>query len=233
MKKIYLLFFLPAFFLSNTYAQYVVFGDDYAPGVAFVAFGGSVNTLSVDNTQFNTGSASLKIPVTTGYTGGALVAATPKDLSTYNALTFWAKNDQPAYRLDGVGIGNTAAGATTLFALERNGITLNSTWTKYYIPIPVSSKLTAEIGLFHFAEGSGQGAYNIWIDDIQYENVPGGIIGTPTASFKTETISKEVGATFSPNDCVSTYPVNGVNQQMQTSRAYFTWITNPSRNCIL
>jgi len=228
MKKIYLLFLLTTFFLGKTNAQYVVFGDNYAPGVTFVAFGGSVNTLSIDNTQFNTGSASLKIPVTTGYTGGALVAATPKDLSTYNALTFWAKNDMPAFKLDGVGIGNTAADATTVYAIERNGVTLSSTWTKYYIPIPVASKLTAEIGLFHFAEGSGQGAYNIWIDDIQYENVPGGIIGTPTAIFKTETQTKEVGATFAPNDCFSTYPVNSVNQQMQTSRAYFTWTPNPA-----
>jgi hypothetical protein len=44
-------------------AQFVVFGDDYAPNVAFVPFGGSVNNLSVDNSQSQSGTASLKINV--------------------------------------------------------------------------------------------------------------------------------------------------------------------------
>ena len=48
-------------------------------------------------------------------------------------------------------------------------LTLSATWTKFYIPVPDPSKLTALTGLFHFAEGSGEGAYNIWIDDIQFE----------------------------------------------------------------
>ncbi len=224
MKKFSLLIFALLLFVIQTNAQLPVFTDDYAPGVTFTAFGGSVNTLSVDNTQQHSGTASLKIPVTTGYTGGALVSATPTNLSAYNAITFWAKNDNPAFQLDGVGFGNNAT--TTVFACERNGITLSSTWTKYYIPIPVPSKLTAETGLFHFAEGSGNGAYNIWIDDIQYENVGGGIIGTPTASFATETQSKEVGQTFNATGTTSTYPVNAVGQQMQTARAYFTWTSS-------
>jgi hypothetical protein len=226
MKKIYLLLSLLSLFLCKLNAQLVVFSDDYAAGVSFAAFGGSVNTLSIDASQHHSGTASLKIPVTTGYTGGALVAATAQDLSMYNALTFWAKNDMPSFKLDGVGIANNAV--TTVFACERNGVSLSATWTKYYIPIPVASKLTAETGLFHFAEGSGEGAYNIWIDDIQYENVTGGIIGTPTAAIATETQAKEVGATFSPNGCTSTYPVNSIDQQMQTSKAFFTWTTSPT-----
>ena len=224
MKKFSLLIFALVLFVIQTNAQLPVFTDDYAPGVTFAAFGGSVNTLSVDNTQQHSGTASLKIPVTSGYTGGALVSATPTNLSAYNAITFWAKNDSPAFQLDGVGIGNNAT--TTVYACERNGLTLSSTWTKYYIPIPVASKLTAETGLFHFAEGSGEGAYNIWIDDIQYENVGGGIIGTPTASFATETQNKNIGDNFNANGTTSIYPVNGVNQGMQTAKAYFTWTSS-------
>ena len=109
------------------------------------------------------------------------MADAPKNLSAYNAVTFWAKESK-AFLLDGVGLGNNAA--TTTYAVERNGVALTSDWVKYYIPIPVAAKLTAETGLFHFAEGSGEGAYTIWIDDIQYENVGGGIIGTPTASLQ-------------------------------------------------
>ncbi|CAN5624486.1 hypothetical protein BH10BAC3_BH10BAC3_30440 [soil metagenome] len=223
MKKFYLMILVTALCAYNTNAQLVVFDDNYAAGVSFAAFGGSVNTLSIDATVKHSGTASIKIPVTTGYTGGALVSAAPTNLSAYNALTFWAKNDQP-FLLDGVGLGNNST--TTVFAAERNGLAVTSTWTKFIIPIPVPSKLTAETGLFHFAEGSGEGMYNIWIDDIQYENIGGGVIGTPTASFATETQSKEVGSTFGANGTTSIFPVSGVNVQLQTAKAYFTWISS-------
>lgn len=225
MKKFITLFTvaLSLGYVSN--AQLVVFADDYAPGVSFVGFGGATNTLSIDNTQSHSGSASLKIPVTSNYTGGAMVSAAPTNLSTYNAISFWAKNDQPSYLLDGVGIGNNAA--TTLYAVERNGVVLTSTWTKYYVPIPVPSKLTAENGLFHFAEGAGQGSYNIWIDDIQYESVSQATLGTPTAAFATETITKAAGANFNANGTISTYPVCAEGS-MQTARAYFTWLSSNS-----
>ena len=201
-----------------------IFADDYAPGVSFAPFGGSVNTLSIDPSTKHSGTASLKIPVTSGYTGGALVASTGQNLSAFNAVTFWAKNDNAAFKLDAVGFGDNAA--TKVYACERNGVTLSTTWTKYYIPIPKSSILTAETGLFFFAEGSGEGSYNIWLDDIQFESVGGGIIGTPTATFTTETQSKEVGQTFGANGPRSTYPVNGVDQDMQTAKPYFTWTSS-------
>jgi Secretion system C-terminal sorting domain/Bacterial Ig-like domain (group 2) len=222
MKKISSFLFAAVVLAFTSNAQLVVFGDAYAPDVTFEAFGGSTNALSIDNTVKYSGTSSLKVPVTTGYTGGSLVAAAPKNLSGYNALTFWAKNDMP-YALNGVGIGNSAAPATTIYPCERNGVSITSTWTKYYIPIPVPSKFTGEIGLFHFAEGAEAVNYNIWFDDIQYENVAGGIIGTPTAAFATETLTKMVGDAFSPNGTTSTYPVNGVDQSMQTSKAFFTW----------
>ena len=222
MKKISLFLIATLLLAFTSQAQLVVFGDAYAPGVTFVAFGGSTNSLSIDNTVKYSGTSSLKVPVTVGYTGGSLVAAAPQNLSGYNALTFWAKNDMP-YALNGVGIGNSAVAGTEVYACERNNVTITSTWTKYYIPIPVPGKLTAETGMFHFAEGSEAVTYNIWFDDIQYENVAGGIIGTPTASFATETFNKLVGDVFNPNGTTSSYPVNTIAQSMQTAKAYFTW----------
>ena len=223
MKKNFLLFLIIVLSVFNASAQ-SIFADDYAPGVSFAPFGGSVNTLSIDPSTKHSGTASLKIPVTSGYTGGALIAGTGQNLSAFNAVTFWAKNDNAAFKLDAVGFGDNAA--TKVYACERNGVTLSTTWTKYYIPIPVSSILTAETGLFFFAEGSGEGSYNIWLDDIQLENVGAAIIGTPTAIFTTETQSKEVGQTFGANGPRSTYPVNGVDQGMQTAKPYFTWTSS-------
>jgi hypothetical protein len=206
-------------------AQFVVFGDDYAPNVAFVPFGGSVNNLSVDNSQSQSGTASLKINVgTTGYTGGAMVLGAPTDLSTYTALTFWAKSDNPSYKLNVMGLGNNGAAGTT-YEVERTAVDLTSAWVKYYIPIPVPSKLTAEVGLFHFAEGAEPNAYNIWIDNLQYENVSSAILGTPTAAIATETITKAVSETFKPNGASANYPVCAEGQ-MKIGNAYLNWTSS-------
>jgi ABC-type uncharacterized transport system YnjBCD substrate-binding protein len=78
-------------FMQQVNAQ-VVFTDAYASGVSFVAFGGSTNLLAVDNTEYYNGTASLKISVPAGgYTGGAFQSSTPLNLTSYNAVSFWAK----------------------------------------------------------------------------------------------------------------------------------------------
>lgn len=206
-------------------AQLVVFGEDYAPNVAFVAFGGSNNNLSVDNTQAQAGSSSLKINVgTVGYTGGALVIGAPVNLSTYNALTFWAKSDNPAYKMNVIGIGNNGAGSQ-IYEVERNAVDFTANWVKYYIPIPNPAVLTSEVGLFHFAEGAEATSYNIWLDNIQFENVSSAILGTPSAAIATETISKSVGETFSPNGAATQFTVCPEGQ-MKTGNAYFTWTSS-------
>lgn len=206
-------------------AQQLVFGDDYAPNVSFVAFGGSNNNMSVDNSQAQSGTSSLKITVgTTGYTGGAMVISAPVNLSAYTALTFWAKNDNPAYKLNVVGIGNNGIGGMT-YEVERTAVDLTNNWVKYYIPIPNPSVLTSEVGLFHFAEGAEATEYNIWLDNIQFENVPAATLGNPSPAIATETITKAAGETFIPNGAATSYPVTPEGQ-MKTGRAYFTWTSS-------
>lgn len=225
MIKVYAV--LAAFCLVSfsSRAQLVVFADDYGSNVSFVAFGGSTNNMSVDNTQAQAGSASLKINVgTVGYTGGAMVISAPANLSMYNALTFWAKSDNPAYKMNVLGIGNNGIGGQ-VYEVERNAVDFTSGWVKYYIPIPNPAVLTAEVGLFHFAEGAEATAYNIWLDNIQYEMVPTATLGTPTAAIATETISKAVGETFSPNGSATQFPICPEGQ-MKTGKAYFTWTSS-------
>jgi hypothetical protein len=94
------------------------------------------------------------------------------------------------------------------------------------IPIPVPAKLSAEMGLFHFAEGGDEGAYTIWFDNIQYENIAGGVIGTPTAAMATETINKAIGDSFSPNGLTSSFAVNGAATTVVPSKAYFTFTSS-------
>ena len=148
---------------------FVVFGDDYAPEVSFEEFGGSANNISVDTNEAQEGDASLRVEVPAdGYTGGAMVIATPQDLTSYDALTFWARSSVAA-TLNVSGIQNDAMASA--YAAERVDVSLTTTWTKYVIPIPNPSRLTAERGLFHFAEGSEEGAYTVWFDLIQYETL--------------------------------------------------------------
>ncbi len=230
MKKFTSTFVTMLFLAATHLSAQTIFTDAYASGVSFVEFGGSVNALSVDNTTFQSGTASLKIVVpATGYTGGAFVAATAQNLSTYNAVSFWIKGSA-AKTLNVAGLGNASTGTTPVYSAELASIPVTTTWTKIIIPIPDASKLTAEKGLFHFAEGSEEGAYTIWLDNIQYENLTGGVIGTATAAIATETISKGIGDSFTPSGMNCTFPVNSVATKLNLATgAYFTFTSsNPT-----
>jgi hypothetical protein len=224
MKKTFTLFALSmVLFTTSRLSAQAVFTDAYATGVTFAAFGGSVNDVTIDNTVNQSGTSSIKIvvPATAGvYTGGAFAAATPQNLSTYNALTFWIKGSA-AKTLNVAGLGNNAA--TTVFQTELEKIAVTTTWTKVIIPIPAAAKLTAETGLFHFAEGTDEGAYTIWLDNIQYENLAATIIGTPTVGIATETLTKGVGDAFAASGLTCSFPVNTVATVLKVNKAYFTF----------
>ena len=225
MKKITSLLALTLLFsATRLLAQLPVFTDAYATGVTFAAFGGSVNDVTIDNTVFQSGTASIKIAVpTAGYTGGALAADVAKNLSTYNALSFWIKSSAPK-TLNVSGLGNSAAAA--VYQTELVNVAVTATWTKIIIPIPDASKLTAEKGLFHFAEGSDEGAYTIWIDNIQYETLAAGVIGTATATMATETLSRSIGDSFGPSGLTATFPVNSVATKLTLTPAYFSYTSS-------
>jgi Secretion system C-terminal sorting domain len=226
MKKIFTSLTLCIAFLSTTclLAQAPIFTDAYATDVTFAAFRDAVNAVSIDNTVNQSGTSSLKIVVpATGYTGGALVAATPQNLSTYNAVSFWIKGSA-AKKLNTAGLGNNAA--TNVYQTELAEIPVTTTWTKFIIPIPVPSKLTAETGLFHFAEGGDEGAYTIWLDNIQYENLAATVVGTPTATIATESITKGIGDAFEATGLSCTFPINSIATKLSLTKVYFTFASS-------
>lgn len=158
-----------------------VFTDDYAAGVTFAPFGGSTNALAVDSLEHHSWATSLKVIVpASGYTGGALKAASPQNMALYNAVTFWAKASKAA-TLAVAGFGDTATGDVR-YKVETAPLDLTTEWTKFIIPIPVPAKLAEHVGLFHFAQGGSGSAYAIWFDEIQYEYLPSSILGAPTAA---------------------------------------------------
>jgi hypothetical protein len=207
-----------------------IFTDTFAKNVDFQAFQGSkLDAVSIDATTKQAGTSSLKIIVpgpndpTGGYAGGALVTSIARDLTKYNAITFWAKASVNA-TVNVIGTGNDNTGTSQWWA-ERANLAVTPTWTKYTLPLPLAAKLTAEKGLFHFAEGPENNAgYTLWIDDLKFETLP--TITTPRPTIPTATVSMEIGGTARVEGTAVTFAVGGVDQQLTTAPAYFSYTSS-------
>lgn len=211
-----------------------VFSDVYSAGVSFVDFGGAANAVTIDPSSPHNGRSSLKAIITdntSAYSGGAFVAATPRDLSAFNALTFWARASVARSTLK-VGIGNNATAVNGMNA-EAIGIPLTTTFQKFTIPLPNPAKFNAANGLFHFADGPNN--YTVWFNDIQYETLPTSQAGAPTgAAVAWPTISTAIGTPFAinpaPNTVSFTTPVlpNGGKLTDVAWRWYTLTSSNPA-----
>ena len=210
-------------------AQSAVFLDNFAPGVDFQAFGGSkFDALNIDATIKRSGTTSLRVTVPApgdpsgGYAGGAFVSNVPRDLSGFTALTFWARASTTA-TLNVAGLGNDNTG-TSRYTAQTSGLPLTTAWTKYIIPIPLAAKLTREAGTFFFAEGAeGAAGYEIWFDDIQFENIP---VGTPRPAIATTTLSGAVGVDIPLPGTVVAYTLGGTELTVEAAPAYFTAVSS-------
>lgn len=205
----------------------IVFLDEFGAGVGYQAFAGSkVSAVSVDLAEKHSGTASLKVVVpgpsdpAGGYAGGAFTTVQPRDLSGYNALTFWARASRAA-TLDVAGLGNDNTG-TSVYEAKTSALPLTTSWTRYTIPIPLTGKLRAERGMFFFAEGPEAGAgYTLWFDDIVFENVT--TISNPRPALATRTLGAFVGASFPIQGTRTTFDVGGTNLVVEHSPAYFSF----------
>ncbi|WP_158079856.1 Ig-like domain-containing protein [Archangium sp. Cb G35] len=163
-------------------ANQIVFYDGNGADVSFADFGGAANNVTVDATETFNDRKVINFQVTGSgsYSGGAWVTSAPRDLSAYNALTFWAKASK-ADTINVTGIGNDA-GATsgTGFGSERAALALTTEWQKFTIPIPNPAKYKNVGGLFHVADGPDN--YTLYLADIIYENLGSGTLGAGTAS---------------------------------------------------
>lgn len=182
-----------------------VFFDGFSEGLDFQAFAGTnqanpaANALAVDSVEYFSGRSSLRFIVpglndpTGGFAGGALVTASPRDLSGFNAFTFMAKGSRAA-TLNVVGFGNDNTG-TSRFTVERNDVAITGDWTKVVVPLPDPARLTSERGLFHFAEGADgepPTGYTFWLDELQFVRLPDEELGTAVPAVDTTPLALEV-----------------------------------------
>ena len=153
-----------------------VFIDGFSAGLAYAAFGGSkVTAFQVDNQVAYLGTASMRFEVPDfedpqgAYAGGAYVDNFGRDLSGYDALTFWAKASKAA-TIDLVGFGNDLGESNYQVILPN--VSVNTNWKKYIIPIPNAAKLTEERGMFFYSEGpEEEKGYTFWIDELKFEKL--------------------------------------------------------------
>jgi hypothetical protein len=223
---------LPAAKYPNT-AE--VFMDGFSAGLEYAAFGDSkVTAFAVDeNVSFEdvilSSSMRFDIPYEGDpegpYAGGIFRDLGGRDLSEYNALTFYAQGSKTG-TIDQIGFGNDFLGDQYSTSTSIN---LNTSWTKYILPIPDPSKLTQEKGLFLISEGPEEGeGYSIWVDQVKFENL--GTIAQPRAAMlggndvtqKTFIGSRAVVSNL-------TYTVNlpnGADQTVGAAPAYFSFASS-------
>lgn len=214
-----------------------VFIDGFSPGLNYAAFSNTVITAFQADSEvtYNNSSASIRVDVPSvndpdgAYAGGAFFTSVGRDLSGYDALTFWAKSTKAA-TLDVVGFGIDLG--LNKYETSISGASLTTTWKKYIIPIPDASKLKIEKGMLYFSEGpeNGQG-YTFWLDEVKFEKL--GTIAHGQASIfnginKVETAF--IGVQSNITGLTSSFNLpNGIDQPVNFTLAYLEFTSsNPT-----
>lgn len=208
-----------------------VFIDGFSPGLNYAAFSGSVPTaFQVDrDITMNHSAASMRFEIPDvgddrgAYAGGAFFTGDPRDLSSYDALTFWAKASQPA-NVDVIGFGLDLAASP--YQASIGGLAVNTNWKKYIIPLPDAEALQAERGMFFYSEGpENERGYTLWIDEVQFEHL--GTIAHQSAGImngEATTFETEEGETFLLTGLYSAHSLpSGVDQRVGVSANYFSF----------
>ena len=212
-----------------------VFINGFSPGLNYAAFGGSVPTaFSVDNqvTYSENSSASMRFEVPDAgdprgsFAGGVFFTDGGRDLSGYNALTFWAKATQST-TIGEIGFGNDLG--ENKYVVSIQGLNVTTGWKKYIIPIPDPSRLTNERGLLYYAAGNIDGkGFTFWIDEVRFEKL--GTIAHPKfAIMNGENLMETsfVGVSTAVGGLMSTFNMpTGIDQSISIAPAYFDFASS-------
>jgi hypothetical protein len=206
----------------------------YAPGPDNPV-GSKLTAWTVDSQVSYSGSSSMRFDVPNGndpkgnYAGGIFrVDGAGRDLTGYDALTFWAKATQNV-SINEIGFGEDFYPNKYITTMRNVSITTN--WVKYIIPIPDASKLVNERGMLRYAAG-GIGTeklgYTFWIDELKFEKL--GTIGQPRPKIlKGLNIVEQtfIGSTKTLTDLTQTFNMaDGLNQTVSASPSYFAFTSS-------
>lgn len=200
------------------------------------------DTFEVVDDESYEGSSSIRIDVPSsgnpnGFLAGGIFRdrGAGRDLSGFDALTFWAKASTTG-SIASLGFGVNFEGDN--FSVTKADTEITTSWTKYIIPIPDPSKLVQERGLFTYIAapidvmGDGPNGnevgWTFWLDEIRFENL--GTIGQERPQiFNGQNVVQEA---FVGSDIPVTglgYTANlpsGINQTVSPTASYFTFISS-------
>jgi len=152
-----------------------VFYDTFSTGYTPASFdpkqGAAVNALGVDPTVSFTGTSSIRldVPSASQFAGGVVLASGPQDLTSANALVFWAKASKEV-SFDYLGFGLNFAPLPSTYQTTVIGLPLTTEWKRYRIPIPNPARLTAEHGMFWYQDVAPIN-YIAWFDDVKFDTI--------------------------------------------------------------
>lgn len=198
----------------------------------FPYLGSKATAWSVDNDESYLGSSSMRFDVPNandpeGNYAGAIfrIDGGGRNLSQYDALTFWAKATQ------GVTIAQFGFGEDFLenkYVTTLRDVPLSTAWQKIIIPIPDPSKLTQERGMFRYAAGTGGtngAAFTFWVDELKFEKL--GTVAQPRPKMydgNDVTQTAFIGAIINIIGLTQTFNLaNGQDQTVTASPAYFNF----------
>ena len=210
-----------------------VYLDGFSAGLEYLPFAGSYfEAFSVDaETKYN-GTSAMRFDVPNvgdpkgAYAGAIFPDYGKRDLSDFDALTFWAKATKKG-TINEIGFGQDFQ--ENKFQVSLSNLELTTNWRQYTIAIPDPSKLTQESGLFWYAEGpENDEGYSFWIDELQFEKL--GTIAQPRPSIfnAIETsITTFVGVTSTVSNLQLTLNLeNGEDQTITITPAYFEFTSS-------
>ena len=213
-----------------------VFIDTFSAGLGYGAFGGSKYTaFTVDTDVKYLGTASRRFDVPSvgdpsgAYAGGVFIDGSGRNLTEFDALTFWVKGSQAA-TLNEVGFGTDFG--LNKYNVRMQNVPIDTNWKKIIIPLPDASKLIQEKGMFWYSEGAENNlGYTFWIDNVKYEKL--GTIAHGQASIMNGSNASEttfVGVTSKVDGVIATFNMpNGINQSVTISPAYLNFTSsNPT-----
>jgi len=167
-----------------------------------------------------------------GFAGASFVVDGPgRNLTEYDALTFWAKASQA------VTIGSI--GFEQEFRAAQTDLKFTTNWTKFIIPIPDPSRLLQVRSVFEFAAGGilpagalpGQGqevGYSFWIDELKFEKL--GTLAQPRPAImngQDQVVASFTGAQLGVTGLTQTFNLaNGRDETVSATPAYFQFIAS-------
>lgn len=226
-------------------AQFSSIGEIFTD--TFVAMGSNfyfpfadskLDAFSVDEEEGYNSSASFRIDVpnaddpTGNYAGAILrVDGAGRNLTTFDALTFWAKASQ-GVSIDAFGFGQDFM--ENKYQVTVNNVSVGTNWAKYTIPIPDASKLIEERGVFWYAAGTqatGGSGYVLWLDEIQFEKL--GTVAQPRPAIfngNDAFVDSFIGVTTPISGLQQTFNLaSGIDQTVLPTSNYFVFrSSNPS-----